>query len=348
LPAVARRYLSGAAAALLIVAYALVRCGFGAYPGTGIMLDITHRLPSIEPLAPLAQTFQYSPIGPLLAFLVRAESRSAYLALHAVVLLGGSMWMAWLIARRWSPSVAMFVAVTFVVSQAGLVALAWVGSYDVYSLLLGSMVVVTSSDRVAAAAGFLAAFAVFEQVAISLALLTVVMHVVGDARRNRFLAGVAGAVAGRLVLTLVLHSNDVTHDRRRWLEEFGLEHFLEQFGDAVPLLLLTAFGGAWVIVVACLRVGAATWRARGVWIAALALPLVPTAITEDQSRVYAIVTWPIVLALLMTAVPALSVRQMRSIGIGALVLGLAIPPVFLWRGEPTLAEHHLWHLLPLG
>jgi len=279
---------------------------------------------------------------------VGAESRSAYLTLHAVVLGAGSIWLAWSIARRWSLPVAMFVAVAFVSSQAGLVALAWVGSYDVYTLLFGSLIVVTSSDRVAAAAGFLAAFAVFEQVAISLALLVAVAHVVGDVRRNRFLFGIAGAIVGRLVLTVVLRSNDVTHDRRRWIEEFGLEHFLEQFGDALPLLLLTAFGGAWVIVVACLRVGVVTWRARAAWIAAMVVPLVPTAITEDQSRVYAIVTWPIVLALIVTTAPALTARQMRSIGVAALVLGLVIPPVFLWRGDPTLAGHHLWHLVPLG
>lgn len=348
MPLVARRYFSGAASALVVVGYALLRCGFGAYPGTGIMLDITERLPSIEPLAPLAQTFQYSPIGPVLAFVVGAESRSAYLTLHAVVLVAGCSWLAWLIARRWSLPVAVFVAVAFVASQAGLVALAWMGSYDVYTLLLGSVVVVTTSNRVAAAAGFLAAFAVFEQVAISITLLVAVAHVVGDVRRNRFLFGLAGALVGRVVLTVILRSNDVTHDRRRWLEEFGLGHFLEQFGDALPLLLLTAFGGAWVVVVACLRVGVVTWRARAAWIAALVLPLVPTAITEDQSRVYAIVTWPIVLALVVTTAPALTVRQMRSIGVGALVLGLAIPPVFLWRGDPTLADHHLWHLMPLG
>ena len=341
----ARRYLSGAASALLVVGYALVRCGFGAYPGTGIMLDITGRFPSIEPLAPLAQTFQYSPIGPVLAFVIGADGRSSYLALHAVVLVAGCVGLAWSIARRWSVPVAAFVVTAFVASQACLVALAWIGSYDVYTLLLGSVVVVTTSDRIAAAAGFIAAFAVFEQVAISLALLIAVAHVVGDARRNRFVFGLAGAVAGRLVLTVVLRTNGVTHDRREWLEEFGLGHFLRQFGDAAPLLLLTAFGGAWVIVVACLRLGVATWRARAAWATALVLPLAPTAITEDQTRVYAVVTWPIVLALVVVAAPALSARQLRSIGIGALVLGLAIPPVFLWRGEPTLADHHLWHLV---
>lgn len=345
LPVVARRDLSGAACALLLAGYAVARSGFGAYPGTGIMLDITRRFPSIEPLAPLAQTFQHSPIGPVLAFLIGAESRSPYLALHAVVLVTGCIGLAWWIARRWSVAVAGFVGVAFVASQACLVALAWVGSYDVYTLLLGSVVVLTTSDRVAAAAGFLAAFAVFEQVAISFALLIAVAHVVGDARRNRFVFGLVGAVAGRVVLSVVLRSNGVTHDRREWLEDFGLGHFLRQFGDAAPLLILTAFGGAWVIVVACLRLGVETWRARAAWATALVLPLAPTAITEDQSRVYAVVTWPIVLALVVVSVPALSARQMRSIAIGALVLGLAIPPVFLWRGEPTLADHHLWHLV---
>ncbi len=344
----ARRYVPGAASALLLVGYALARCGFGAYPGTGIMLDITERLPSIEPLAPLAQTFQFSPIGPVLAFTLGADTRTTYLALHAGVLVAGCSWLAWSIARRWSLSVAVFVGVVFVASQACLVALAWVGSYDVYTLLLGSVVVVTSSERVAAAAGFVAAFAVFEQVAISFALLVAVAHVVDDPRRNRYLSGLAGAVIGRLVLTVVLRVNDVTHDRRRWLDEFGLAHFLEQFADAAPLLLLTAFGGTWVVVVACLRQGITTWRARAAWIVALVLPLVPTAITEDQTRVYTIVTWPIVLALVVTTVPSLTERQMRSIGVGALVLGLVIPPVFLWRGDPTLADYHLWHLLPFG
>ena len=70
-----------------------------------------------------------------------------------------------------------------------------------------------------------------------------------------------------------------------------------------------------------------------------------TAISEDQTRVYAVMTWPIVLALVTRAGPRLAHRHVTATACGALLLGLMLPAVFLWRGDAFLAEHHLWHIV---
>jgi hypothetical protein len=341
----APRALLALAALVGAIGYVLVRCGFGPYPATGIMLDISSRLPTIEPLAPLAQTFQFSPLGPILAWLLGVDGAAAYQALHVLVLVAGAVALSTAIARRWSNDVAVLSAVAFVTSQAALVTVAWTGSYDVFTVLLASTVVVARSRPVVAAAAFVGAFAVFEQLAICLVLLLVVAVVSGDRRRGAYAIGLTAAVAGRVVLTVVLAANDVTYDRRHWLEHFGTSHFLEQFRAAALILVATAFGGAWVIVVVCLRSGVATWRARLVWIAAFAAPLVPAAITEDQTRVYAVITWPLLLALTTSAGTRLAPRRIRATAAGALALGLLVPAVFLWRGDPFLADHHVWRLV---
>ena len=106
--------------------------------------------------------------------------------------------------------------------------------------------------------GFVAAFAAFEQTIVSVVLLLGVALVAGDRERRRvYVGGVVGAVLGRIVLTVWLRANGITHDRSYWISHFGPSHFLHQFTDSLGVLLLTTLGGAVVLVVAALGGGLA-------------------------------------------------------------------------------------------
>ncbi len=325
-----------------VAAYVLLRAGVGVYPGIGVALDIANRLPSMPAFPPLAQSFQHAPLGPALARLLGATTSGRYQVLHAGLLVAGSAALGWVVATRWSPTVAVIAATAFAASPAAVVLTAWTGSYDVFTFLLGSAIVVARRPVAAAIAGFVASFAAFEQTIVSVVLLLGVAVVTGDRdRRGAYIGGVAGAVLGRIVLTVWLRAHGITHDRSYWISFFGPSYFLRQFVDSLGVLLLTTLGGAVVVVVAALAWGVRSGRSRAAWIGAFAVPLVPVALTEDQTRVYAMITWPIVLALVLAAAPAFTPRRVRVLVPAALLLGLALP-MFVWRGDVHLADHYLF------
>lgn len=322
-----------AAGLLAIVVYVMVRAGVGVYPGAGIALDIADAMPAMPAMAPLAQTFQHAPLGPLLARLLGATTPLRYQLLHAAVLVVGVAALGRVVVTRWSPQVALIAATTLAASPAVVVLAAWVGSYDAFTFLCGSAIVVTGRPKVAAVAGFVAAFAAFEQTLVSVGLLLGVAVVLGDrARRRVYLGGLAGTALGALALTAWLRASGVTHGRWYWIAHFGPTHFLHQFARSVPEFLATALGGAVVVVAVALATDVGDARARVAWVGALAVPLVPVALTEDQTRVYAMITWPVVLALVLRSAPAMPPRRVRVLVPVTLLVGLVLP-MFVWRGE---------------
>src|SRR5262249_15452643 len=147
--------------------------------------------------------------------------------------------------------------------------------------------------------------------------------VTGDRQRRRtYLAGLGGSVLGGVVLTAWLRANGITHGRSYWISFFGPSHFLHPFAHSLGAPLLPPLGGAVVVVVAALAWGVRRGRARAAWIGALVLPLLPVALTEDQTRVYAMITWPIVLALVLASGTAFTARRVRVVVPVALLIGL--------------------------
>ena len=73
-----------------VAAYVLLRAGVGVYPGIGVALDITNRLPSMPAFPPLAQSFQHAPLGPAMARLLGATTSARFQTLHVGVLVAGT------------------------------------------------------------------------------------------------------------------------------------------------------------------------------------------------------------------------------------------------------------------
>jgi hypothetical protein len=338
------RTIRGTFVVAATLAYVVVRCGIGSYPSLPVELDISRALPDVLDLPAHRQYLHYSPAGPVLARLAGLDTPFAFQVLHAVVFVLAASVVIMIVARRYSGAVASIVVVAFVTSQTVLVLFAWVGSYDVFTWLVGTAIVLTRTSRQSAVAGFLAAFGTFEQTAISVVLLAALTATRKPVRENQYLPAFGGLLLGRLVLTVALRLNGVEHDRSYWLFHYGPSKFVDQFTDALPLFLLTAFGGAWVVLIACVLKLERRWE-RTAWISAMVLAVVPSALGEDQTRVYANITWPLLFALILLAGPMFSRAEIARTNGLALVAGIAIPPIFLWAGEAYVADHHLIHAL---
>jgi hypothetical protein len=338
-----RRVLSWSLGAVGLAVYLLIRCGFGPYPSLETLLVITRAYPSILELEPRAQYLHHSPAGLILARLVGADSTASFVALHITVFVVAFIAMTVVVAKRCGATIAWTVAVAFVTSQVAVVMTAWVGSYDTFTWLFGTAIVLARRRSVAVVCGALAALAAFEQTLISLVLLLAVTAMAPSRRSGTYVAALVGLVAGRIAAIVVLRNGGADHDRLYYLREAGASRFVDQFLDVWPLLLLTAFGGAWALVICFVR--ALDGRERTMWIAALVLAVVPCAFGEDQTRVYALITWPLLLAMTLRAAPQVAPRRLRGVTWLALGLGLVLPPIYLWVGRGQFADHHVWHLV---
>jgi hypothetical protein len=335
--------LGDVVAAAAAVGYVLVRCGWGTYPSLQVLLDISAAYPTILEITPFGQYVHYSPAGPVLARLVSVDTPVAYQVLHVGVFVVSAAVLVGIVARRYGRQVTWMVVVAFITSQAVVVLSAWLGSYDVFTWVIGTAVVLIRSRIGAAIVGLLGAFAAFEQTVISVVLLAAVTGMGRPASAIRYLAALAGLVVGRLWLALALSSNGAPHDRLDFLRRAGPSRFVDQFTEQIPLFALTAFGGAWITLICCL--GSIPARERIRWIVALVVAVIPCALGEDQTRVYALVTWPLLLAIVLRAGPLLSGAQRRRANGLSLVAGLIIPPIYIWAGTAYLSNHHVWHVL---
>jgi hypothetical protein len=329
--------------AIVVTAYVLIRCGFGTFPALDLLMQISRGYPSIAVLEPMAQYLHYSPIGPLVGHVLGVQTATSFQVMHVAVFVVAMIAIAVVVARRYGSKVAWVVVVAFVTSQTAVVMAAWIGSYDVFTWLFGSAIVLTRRRGVAIAIGTLAALSAFEQTLISVVLLGAVEGWRRPRSTTVYLPALGGLVVGRVLLSIVLRRGGAAHDRFFYLRHSGISRFLHQFAHVLPVLVVTSLGGAVIVVVWCLGAIARAERTR--WLFALAVALIPCALGEDQTRIYANITWPLILAITLRAGPLLRRRSRRAMTALALAAGLVIPPIYFWAGHVYLAEHHIWHTL---
>lgn len=321
------------------------RAGWGPFPDARwLATQIVPALPSVPPLAPLDQFTLSSPLGAFLAALVRAHDETSFELLHLAVMIGFAVGIGVLLVRRHGWTVAALVGSVFVGSQTSVVLLSWIGSYDVFTVGLTSLLVIVRDRRIAAGAGFLLAFSGFEQsVFVLLALLAV--SSVGIGRDRGRLAGAAiGLAVGKVALEVWLRANDVTRGRFWFLQHTGASHVLLQFVQSLPWLVVTGLGASVVAVVVALR-SLSGGRARLTVVGVLVAALVPVALSLDQTRVLAILTWPVVMALVLDHAERVAPEAVARLSRWVLALAAIVPGIVVWEGRAQLSAHSAWRVL---
>lgn len=327
------------------VAVMVWRSGFGSFPDTPLFARvIVPALPSLPRLAPQAQYVLSSPIGAVVASLFRATSEASFDLVHIGVFIGFAVVVGVLVVRRDGFGPAALVGAGFVGSQTSVILLAWIGSYDVFTVGLTSMLVVVRRWWAMAMIGFLLAFAAFEQGLIIIGMLLVLSAFGMFDRWRGLLWALGGSAIGRILLQVWLRANDATHGRLWFLRSAGLEELLGQFWRSLPWLIPTALGATVVVLVVALA-SEPRWRDRIVVIVLLVACLVPVAVSLDQSRVYAVLSWPIVMVVLLRYARRSDRREIAGLSMITLGLSAIVPGVFVWEARAQLARHHLARVL---
>lgn len=279
--------------------------------------------------------------GPIVARLLGIHGPGPYELLHGVILVGGIGLLLVTVNRRRGARATRLVAVALASAPVLVENLTNLGSYDVFTLMLGSFLALAEGWQAVLALSFGLGLFHFEMgVFIALALLmSGPKHPLG--RRLDAACMFGGLLAGKLILSAYLADlGALGHNRftdtLHWVStDVGA---LSKLPIWVLLLIgltiaYSLFGAAWPWVDLLLRKHGSEWGQprRATW--ALLLLLVPALLADDVSRVYAMITWPTLLSLVLAAEHNGSETSLRRFA-GIAVLGLVYLPsvsVYYWR-----------------
>lgn len=290
----------------------------------------------------------------------------AYARLHLIVLAvgwGAVVALAW---RRLGYRAARSLTVLLAAAPLVTVSMQWLGQPDPLTGLCGMAMVLVRRRWAVAALGVLAGLTHPEQAVFMAAIAAAVRPLVpsdddgpgpgGDRAPSAWWpavaldagAAVGGVLAGRVCTQLVFQLSDiVVRTPRTDYLRFGLDAFWEHHSRQPLGLLWTLWGPLWlVLAVLAVRL----WSGRGdtsqrgarrlaiaASIAAL-VALVPVAVTLDETRVYAVLTAPLLVVMAALSSRLLHGRAARWSAAAFLVITAALPGGFAtgvtsWRGQ---------------
>jgi hypothetical protein len=349
---------------LAATAAGLVHSRLWATPNLGLFATIAERLGE-RPFGeePGADYLLTNLSMPALARALGQVRPHEYARLHLVVLSIGLVWCIALAYRRFGYRTARNLIVLCAAAPATTVALQWLGQPDALTLPLGLALVLLRRWWAVAAAAVVLGLTHPEQAAFIAVIAGVVRWAVPKddtaqptgVGRVDFLglaAAVGGVLVGRALTELYLRINDISILRPR-SEFVGLpaatfvDHHLSEPAALVYLLL----GPLWFVVLAVavdrFRGGsypAAVTRAWLVLAGLSVLALLPVAVTLDQTRVYSMLTAPVLAGAAITISRDRPCRVDRWRPHAAVLLGLVvIVPGGFTAGASTWSHH-----LPAG
>ena len=227
-------------------------------------------------------------------------------------------------------------AVAFVALPISVVLQSWVGSYDAWVFMLATTIVVVRSREVALLAGFGLALANFEQGLIIVVLLMLVAWAGIEGSIARCGAAGVGLGSGRVALGVWLSRNGVRHGRLDFVRRQGIRYPVSVAERHWVLLALGLLGVGLPLVAAI----ASTGRRELVLTLTVAMvAIAPMLVSTDETRVYALITWPPLLALAMGAA-ARNPERLRRVLRPTLAVAVILPGWFVWFGRPFLSQFH--------
>jgi hypothetical protein len=289
-------------------------------------------------------------LPPVLARVTHQTDAHQYARLHLILLAIGLAIAVVLAARRFGHRVAGTLSVVLAMSPAVTVSLMWLGQPDPLTLSFGLIITLVRRPWIAALVAVLAGLTHPEQAIVMSVAAGVARAALAEERpRGPALARSAievvwvagGVVVGRLITEVYLRVNDIviTNPRTSYLD-LGFSGFLRSHREAPGALVYALWGPLWIVFVGVIVIRLVQRRSRAdhdvnhAWwvVAAIALvALVPTFVTLDETRVYAMITAP-ALVLIAVLVPCeldrFGPRVLPWTGAVTLVTLLFVPGVF--------------------
>lgn len=325
---------------LLLVISAL-KNGIWHTPNLVVFLEIVRHFPDPPPPGPGAYLLS-SPLGPAVASALHLDGALAFVLLHLGVVLLSSFGLVLLVRRRFGDLAARVTLVALFCSPLSNLLLTWLGQPDAFTFATASALVVLQSPLLLLAAAAVLGVNHFEQ-GVFIVVAAAALRVNEERRNAVAFAGamVLGLVAGRLALLAYHHRYAITSGGVRWdvATTLGLSTFFAGFAKNFPAWLFSIFNALWVFLTA---VYLRHRRELLVPLGLLVAFVLPALLSFDQTRVYALVTWPVVLWTVLWACRNEEEALIRRLATIAVLLGLLLPRAMVWEGRVyTSSLRHL-------
>jgi hypothetical protein len=312
--------------ALVALAVALVRDRAWATPNLAFFSQIALHLGSNPFPKGLDGDYLLTNLsGPVLARALGQTAPHAYARLHLVVLVVGLGLAIVVVHRRFGSRAARAFAWILAVSPAVTVCLEWLGQPDALTLPLALGITLARRRRVGFGLAVLLGLTHPEQGLVAAVIATLTLSfcgsILGDGPRDRprergvgsgawwrelglrGAALVGGVAVGRGITELYLRADDIVVSRPRTSYLcLGVRGFWDFHTQSPAALVYALWGPLWLLWA---WLGWRWWRSRrGPWPALVALAvlaLIPVAVTLDETRVHAMITAPLLVALAVLA-----------------------------------------------
>ena len=316
----------------------LVKTGVGVMPNNNLA-EIA-RNPFVNPIdVARDQYVMWNWLSPFIAWLIGARSPSAYIVLNMAFSAAFVAMFIVLALKRSEPEAARTALALFAMLPVSTTAIYWVG-YDSLTLLLILIALAfPGRSAVAALAGFFLGAQHFEQGfagAAALTLATALSRWRKEATTYPIAHGAAflvGVALGKISLIVIFHlaGIEVKGGRLDWLAG-SLGKLPSEFALAFQFILYSVFGVGWLAAIKFWDNG----RNRLPFFIALVGLSLLLPVNADQTRVIAIITFPLVLAYWLFEPGFLASISRREAAVAFLVW-MITPWAWVWQGVPRLS-----------
>ena len=315
----------------------IVLAGTVLYGGMALTPDVGYLELAADPFTEAARPnyHQGAPLLPLLAHGLGTTSTASFFALCLGFILGGYVTLALGARRRYGPATAALAVLLVAAHPVTTVLLAWVGMPDALTFLFAALLLFVRHPLVLAGVGVLGAFN--HPILVFAAPALVLLRVLARDERigmSHLVATVVGVVAGLGLGQWFLHVYDIeVVSRLDYVLARGLDYWL-WINRRMPHIVFSGHGLLW------LAIGAAAWRLHrtdrryalalvGIQVAFLGV----TFVTEDSTRVFALLAWAPALHGLLYALRQESSAEFRTALFVLGLLELATPGYYVWESR---------------
>ncbi len=329
--------------------------GFGFFivlMKTGIrtsLLGIEKNYLPIIQLFPDYHSYVSASIGPIsFGHLLGVNTAIEWLLVCAAVL-GACLTTVYFLLRKTDRAIAAAAALFFVSISALSTQFIWLGSYDCFVLFGLSLWALAKGRALWIIGALVAASSNPEQMLVgSLALILVTLAPPLNGFRTKAYALLGSSLAMMFFVTLWMSRSEIQESRLTLLTE-NLKTSILQFVRDLPYNVWGWYGVVWLLVLVTL-VLSRSWRIRILLlIGMVVVPALATIVTLDGVRVFAMVSMPIALVLVVfisRRVTSDSANSQRYVGLYAVVFLITPAAVSAWSSLGTPLAMRLLSWLP--
>ncbi|HLD93252.1 MAG TPA: hypothetical protein VI703_03530 [Anaerolineales bacterium] len=312
-------------------------------PNAPFFLEIAENI-YINPFLsnPNAQWQLFSFLGPTIAFLIGAnQSLLLFSLMHVVFFLVFFVLFAYYLRLQFPESVARSVLVVFFLTPLPSILLTWVGSPDVFTVLLSTtMILFRKKPVVIFFSAVLMGINHFEQGTAILVLTSIFLLLTeGKATLPYVVSYLLGISLGRMILETHFssYSFDVTFGRFSYFSEYGISLFIENNLRNPVVLVYSLFQmlGGFLFIYVMLNWRGGNSAPAFVLCCAGAFGLI--LFTLDQTRVFSTLIFPILLLFLLSSDHqplADSTKLILNKALAAsFALGVLVPRIIVWESS---------------